>query len=101
MTVQINLKLQSELAKEIELLARVLHIQKNEWIRNVIARQVKKELEKYKEYIALEFARGNITYDELVKYLGKKEADDIKMIYELTQAAKKDVDAFAEAEDSG
>ncbi len=100
MTVQINLKLHPELAKDIELLAKVLHIQKNEWIRNVIAKQVKKDLDEYKEHVAQGFSKGDITYDELVKYTGKKDADDIKMIREAMLSAKKDIDALAELEET-
>ncbi len=34
-----------ELAQEIELVSRILHIPKVDWVRNVLAHEVKKELE--------------------------------------------------------
>lgn len=47
-TKQLNVKLMPELDKEIEIVSKILHIPKVDWARNVLARQVKKELEEHK-----------------------------------------------------
>ena len=87
------MKLMPELDKEIELVSKILHIPKVDWARNVLAHQVKKELEEHKSFVALEYMKGNISKAELVKFLGKKDADDVDYIMRKTdegyKAAKK------------
>ena len=79
-TKQLNVKLMPELDKEIELVSEILHIPKVDWARNVLARQVKKELEEHKSFVAFEYMKGKISRAELVKFLGMKDADDVDYI---------------------
>ena len=79
-TKQLNVKLMPELDKEIEIVSKILHIPKVDWARNVLARQVKKELEEHKSFAALEYMKGKISRAELVKVIGKKDADDVDYI---------------------
>ena len=74
------MKLMPELDKEIELVSKILHIPKVDWARNVLAHEVKKELEEQKSFIALEYMKGNISRADLVEFLGKKDADDVDYI---------------------
>jgi len=73
-----------ELDKEIELISKILHIPKVEWARNVLAHEIKKELEEHKSFIALEYMEGNISRTDLVRFLGKKDADDVDYIMKKT-----------------
>lgn len=79
-TEQLNVKLVPELMTEIDLVSRVLHIDRNEWVRNVLAHEAKKELEEHKAFIALEYARGAMSKGELTRALGKKDAADVEFI---------------------
>ncbi len=62
---------------EIDIVSKVLHVDRNEWVRSVLAHETKKELEEHKAFVALEYVRGNISKAELVKGLGKEAAADI------------------------
>lgn len=53
-TEQLNIKLMPELAKELELVEKILHIPKTDWVRNILAHEVKKELNEHKSFIAVE-----------------------------------------------
>ena len=64
-TEQLNLKLQKSLYDEIDIVSKVLHIQKNEWARNILAHEVKKELEVYRHFLVREYLKGAITKKEL------------------------------------
>ena len=86
-TVQMNLKLKPELANEIDLISRILHISKTEWIKTLLAHEVKKEIEEHKGFLATEYARGNISYEELVQYVGKEGAELVKLGIENTERA--------------
>lgn len=79
------MKLMPELDKEIELVSKILHIPKVDWARNVLAHEVKKELEDHKSFIAIEYMKGNISKAELVKFLGKKDAGEVDYIKKKTK----------------
>ena len=82
-TEQLNIKLQKDLFQEINLISKVLHIPKNEWARNVLAYEVKKELEEHKKFIAREYMKGNITKKELISVIGKRDAQEIELILDV------------------
>ena len=82
-TEQLNLKLQKDLLNEIEIVSNVLHIPKNEWARNVLARQVKVELVEHKQFIIRQYIKGLITKNELTKILGEKEVKDVDHILKV------------------
>ncbi len=82
---QLNVKLMPELERKIELIARILHVPKVEWVRNVLAYEVRKELEEHKSFIAMEYTKGNISRKELVKILGEKIVRDVNFIMEKTK----------------
>ena len=79
-TEQLNLKLEKPLFEEVSLISKVLHIPKNEWARNVLAHEVKKKLEEHKTSIAREYIKGNLTKNELVHFLGKRDANNVERI---------------------
>ena len=83
------MKLMPELDKEIELVSKILHIPKVDWARNVLAHQVKKELEEHKSFVALEYMKGKLSRTELVKFIGKKDADDVDYIKKKTDEGYK------------
>ena len=83
-TKQLNVKLMPELEREIELVSKILHIPKVDWARNVLAHEVKRELEENKSFIAVEYMKGNLPRTELVKFLGKKDAGDVDYIMKKT-----------------
>ncbi|MEK6857347.1 MAG: hypothetical protein AABX39_02040 [Nanoarchaeota archaeon] len=80
---QLNLKLDKDLFNEVELVSKVLHLPKNEWARNVLAHEVKKEIEAQKQFIVREYIKGKVTKTELVKLLGDKEVADIDRILKI------------------
>ena len=79
-TEQLNLKLQKPLFQEIDIISKVLHIPKNEWARNVLAHEAKKELEEHRKFLVQEYLKGTITRLELIGVLGEKEVKNIDRI---------------------
>jgi len=94
-TKQLNVKLMPELDKDIELVSEILHIPKVDWARNVLARQVKKELEEHKSFVALEYMKGKISRAELAKFLGRKDAEDVDYIMKKSKEDFKAAKALA------
>ena len=95
MPVQVNVRLDERLLGEIDVIARVLHISRTEWLRTTIARAVKDETLNLKEATVLEFARGHITEDELRQMLGI-DAEDVEYIVRSITKGKTDIDALVE-----
>lgn len=96
-TEQLNIKLMPELAKELDLIAKILHIPKTDWARNVLAHEVKKELEEHKAFVAVEYMKGRISKKELINTLGKKDADDVEFITKTTKKGFGDAKKIAKA----
>ncbi len=91
MTTQINIRLDEHLLQEIDALSRMLHVPRSEWLRMKLAEAVKDSILKYREALALEYTMGHISYKELHAALGK-DAEDIKLIHEMTKKGKKEID---------
>ena len=89
------MKLMPELDKEIELVSKILHIPKVDWARDVLAHQVKKELEEHKSFVALEYMKGKVSRSELLKFLGRKDAEDIDYIMKKSKDDFKAAKALA------
>lgn len=96
-TEQLNLKLEKGLYNEIELVSKVLHIQKNEWARNILAHEVKKELEEHKQFLVREYSKGVVTRKELVDVLGEKEVEQIERITKMGKKSFEDATKLAKA----
>lgn len=87
---QLNLKLQKPLFQEIDIISRVLHIPRNEWARNILAHEAKKELEEHQKFLVQEYVKGNITRLELVNILGEPEVKNIDQIMMLGKKSFED-----------
>jgi len=96
-TEQLNIKLMPELAKELDLIAKILHIPKTDWARNILAHQAKKELEEHKAFVAVEYMNGKISRKELINALGNKDAEDIELITKTTKKGFEDAKKLAKS----
>ena len=79
------------LLKEIDALTKVLHLSRTEWLRNKIAHAVKEDTLNLSEAIALEYAKGHISEEELRELLGS-DAEDIEFIVKHLHKGKRKID---------
>ena len=91
MNSQINIRLDKHLLQEIDALSRMLHVPRSEWLRMKLAEAVKDSILKYREALALEYTMGHISFEELRAALGS-DAEDVRLIHEMTQKGKKEID---------
>ena len=96
-TEQLNIKIMPELSKELDLVANILHITKTDWARNVLAHEVKKELEEHKSFVAVEYMKGNISKKDLIGALGAKGAEEVEFIASTTKKGFEDAKKLAKA----
>lgn len=95
MTTQINIRLDEHLIQEIDALSHMLHVPRSEWLRMKLAEVVKDSIFKYREALALEYTMGHISFEELRTLIGQ-DADDVKLINDMTQEGKKEIDKLFE-----
>lgn len=95
MTTQINIRLDEHLIQEIDALSHMLHVPRSEWLRMKLAEVVKESIFKYREALALEYTMGHISFEELRTLIGR-DADDVKLINDMTQKGKKEIDKLFE-----
>ncbi len=91
MSIQVNVRLDDNLLKEIDALTKVLHLSRTEWLRNKIAHAVIEDTLNLSEAIALEYAKGHISEEELRELLGS-DAEDIKFIVKRLHKGKRKID---------
>ena len=80
----IALRVEPKLKKEVEIVAKMLHISSSEWLRTRIAYEVKHVVEDFKSQIVAEYMKGNLTKKELTELFGKT-AEDIDFIIDKTK----------------
>ena len=95
MTTQVNVRLDDTLLHEIDTITKVLHISRTEWLRMKIALAVRDDSLHLSESIALEYAKGNISEEDLRTLLGK-DVDDILFVVKNMKRGKKYVDEMVE-----
>ncbi len=80
----IALRVEPKLKREVELVAKVLHVSPSEWLRTRVAYEVKHLVDDLKSQIVFEYMKGNLTKKELIELFGKT-AEDIDFIVEKTK----------------
>lgn len=91
MATQVNVRLDETLLEEIDTLTKVLHVSRTEWLRMKIALAVKNDTLNLSEAIAVEYAKGRISDEELKNLLGA-DAEDVKFIVKHLRKEKKELD---------
>ncbi|MEA3559464.1 MAG: hypothetical protein U9R75_09455 [Candidatus Thermoplasmatota archaeon] len=91
MATQVNVRLDETLLSEIDTLTKVLHVSRTEWLRMKIALAVKNDTLNLREAVAIEYAKGRISDDELKNLLGA-DADDVKFIVKHLKKGKIELD---------
>ncbi len=80
----IALRVEPKLKREVELVAKVLHVSPSEWLRTRVAYEVKHLVDDLKSQIVLEYMKGNLTKKELTELFGKT-AEDIDFVIDKTR----------------
>ena len=92
---QVPLRFESELLKKIDQFAREKYETRSDFIREAVVDKLKSEEEKhrFKDLILARYVQGKITPKELVKILGKKDAENymvfVKVFMEGDKRVKK------------
>ena len=78
---QINVRLETDMLKEIDALAKVMHLSRTDWIRVKIAEGLRDDILKHSDTIILSYFNGRISGEELKTLLGKNAIGIAKEMY--------------------
>jgi len=81
MSVQVNVRLESEMLREIDALAKAAHMSRTDWIRMKIVDSLHQDLLIYSDTIILSYCKGRISGDELRSLLGKNAESIAEEMY--------------------
>lgn len=86
-TEQVNIRMSSNLVKDLDTVANILHISRGEWLKAKIAEEVQKEKDRLLLDLSSKYARGLITEQELKQYVDEQTVKEMTFIKKKTQAS--------------
>ncbi len=75
---------------EIDAITKVLHMSRTEWIRMKLAHAIHEDTLNLSEAIALEYAKGRLTKEDIRALLGN-DADDVIFVVDHLKQGKKEL----------
>lgn len=81
----IAIRVEPKLKREVELLAKILHVSTSEWIRTRLATNAKKLFEDLRYQIILAYLKREVGREELKEIFGDEVAGDIEFVAEKTK----------------
>jgi len=89
-TEQFNVRLSTELLKDLEIVSKLLKVNRSEWIKTKLAEDLNEEKTRLLMELGNLYTRGMITKKEVEILVGKKIADRIESV---SFTAKKSIEA--------
>ena len=84
-TQQFNIRLDKNLIYDMELICKILNVDRNAWIKTKLAEMIYEEKIKMISWIESEFLRGKISEKEYEKKLGIKVNDELREMKRIHQ----------------
>ena len=79
-TAQFNIRLPTELLSDLDIISKLLKINKSEWIKAKLAEEVHGEKNKLLMELSNLYASGAITKNEIEKLVGREVAETMESI---------------------
>ncbi len=79
-TEQFNLRISKELLRDLAIIASLLKVNKGEWVKNKLAKEIHEEKNKLLMELGNLYSNGMITKDEVEKLVGREIAKEMEFI---------------------
>ena len=79
-TEQFNLRISKELLRDLTIIASLLKVNKGEWVKTKLAKEIHEEKNKLLMELASLYSNGMITKDEVEKSVGSEIAEEMEFI---------------------
>lgn len=79
-TEQFNIRMPKELVQDLDIISRLLKVNKSEWVKTKLAEDVHEEKNKLLMSLSTQYANGTISKGHVESIVGKNIADEMEFI---------------------
>ena len=79
-TEQFNIRMPKDLVQDLDIISKLLKVNKSEWVKTKLAEEVHEEKNKLLMELSTLFANGMINKEKIEKLVGKEVADEMEFI---------------------
>ena len=92
-TEQFNIRMPKDLVQDLDIISKVLKVNKSEWVKTKLAEEVHEEKNKLLMELSTLYANGMIGKEKIEKLVGKEVADEMEFIKKKSiESAKKGIE---------
>ena len=88
-TEQFNIRMPKDLVQDLDIISKLLKVNKSEWVKTKLAEEVYEEKNKLLMELSNLYANGMINKDKIEKLVGKEVADEMESIKVIAQKSVK------------
>ena len=88
-TEQFNIRMPKGLVQDLDIISKLLKVNKSEWVKTKIAEEVHEEKNKLLMELSTLYANGMINKEKIEKLVGKEVADEMESIKVIAQKSVK------------
>ena len=88
-TEQFNIRMPKDLVQDLDIISKLLKVNKSEWVKTKLAEEVHEEKNKLLMELSTLYANGMINKEKIEKLVGKEVADEMESIKIIAQKSVK------------
>ncbi len=88
-TEQFNIRMSKDLVQDLDIISKLLKVNKSEWVKTKLAEEVHEEKNKLLMELSTSYANGMINKEKIEKLVGKEVADEMESIKIIAQKSVK------------
>ena len=88
-TEQFNIRMPKDLVQDLNIISKLLKVNKSEWVKTKLAEEVHEEKNKLLMELSTLYANGMINKGKIKKLVGKEVADEMESIKVIAQKSVK------------
>jgi len=88
-TEQFNIRMPKDLVQDLDIISKLLKVNKSEWVKTKLAEEVHQEKNKLLMELSTLYATGMITKEKVEKLVGKDIAEEMESIKLIAQKSVK------------
>ncbi len=79
-TEQFNIRMPKDLVQDLDIISKLLKVNKSEWVKTKIAEEVHEEKNRLLMELSTLYAKGMITKNKIEELVGKEIADEMESV---------------------
>jgi metal-responsive CopG/Arc/MetJ family transcriptional regulator len=88
-TEQFNIRMPKDLVQDLDVISKLLKVNKSDWVKTKLAEEVHEEKNKLLMELSTLYANGMMSKDKIEQLVGKQIADEMESIKTIAQKSVK------------